>query len=402
MKIPNKKQTYIISALCLVFLIAGLGIGQALTPSVTFTISSGVYPGAPDYTIYTVEGTTHAKDQNGYIEFSSTNQSYVAQSCLNTGETAIYLKGAFEFTNSVLYGNKDAIIIDGSVSAANGLNAPIFQNAGSGNYGCWIEGVGGKGIIDGNSAGQSGTTARGIVFDQHGVDAPNIYTDYSLGYPNGLVLINLDIVDCRDEGLYYNASYSPNTQAGFYNVGVRMCGLTGGVNSYLQAFTDSKWLGGVIQGAPSIYGLYMMGGSFSEFGYGLYMNGPHLFEYCTGLTFEPFIMDNGGTYDTLTLAGCYDNTIAPRRMNYFGSSDNTVSGIVLQQVWGTYDCTGNNIGPIVFGTVGGNELKYGVEAVDANQDNNNCFGLMGVNVGTAVVHAGGSTFFVNATMGVVE
>lgn len=53
----------------------------ASTPSVTFTISSGQYPGAPSYTIYNVGSNYYAKDQNGLNEYVDTNQTYVCDLC---------------------------------------------------------------------------------------------------------------------------------------------------------------------------------------------------------------------------------------------------------------------------------------------------------------------------------
>lgn len=48
-----------------------------------FTLSSGVYPGAPDYTIF-VEGITyHCKNEYGVLTSSSTNASYLIQSAID-------------------------------------------------------------------------------------------------------------------------------------------------------------------------------------------------------------------------------------------------------------------------------------------------------------------------------
>jgi len=76
--------------LCLAFLLIGSYIGYTFvpTPSSTFWWSSGVYPGAPSFTIW-VEGTDYfAKDangyiQNGHIQYSGTNASDVINDAIN-------------------------------------------------------------------------------------------------------------------------------------------------------------------------------------------------------------------------------------------------------------------------------------------------------------------------------
>lgn len=60
-------------ALCLISLIAGISIGIASTPSTTFTISSGVYPGASSYTVYNIGSNYYAKDQNGVVNYADTD-----------------------------------------------------------------------------------------------------------------------------------------------------------------------------------------------------------------------------------------------------------------------------------------------------------------------------------------
>jgi len=70
----------------------------------TLTISSGIYPGAPSYTIYQVSGTYYAKDQNGYNEFSNANIRTVAQSALDSGEVTLYFKnGLYIFTDGTTH-----------------------------------------------------------------------------------------------------------------------------------------------------------------------------------------------------------------------------------------------------------------------------------------------------------
>ena len=64
-------------------LLLGAVIVYAVTPSSTFYISSGVYPGAPSYTIWREDSNYFAKDDNGMLKFSGTNETAVVESSVN-------------------------------------------------------------------------------------------------------------------------------------------------------------------------------------------------------------------------------------------------------------------------------------------------------------------------------
>ena len=59
----------------------------AVSPSSTFTISGGIYPGAPSYTIWREGSNYFAKDANGEIDYSGTNASQVIQSTLDKADS---------------------------------------------------------------------------------------------------------------------------------------------------------------------------------------------------------------------------------------------------------------------------------------------------------------------------
>lgn len=67
----------------LIGLLIGAFIAYGQSPSSTFTISSGVYPGAPSYTIWTEGGEYFAKDANGRLAYSGTNASQIIISCIS-------------------------------------------------------------------------------------------------------------------------------------------------------------------------------------------------------------------------------------------------------------------------------------------------------------------------------
>lgn len=74
----------------------------AATPTSTFWISSGVYPGAPSYTIWREGSNYFAKDANGQIEFSGTDADAVIEASLDTGDSPILLAEGIFVTNAPL------------------------------------------------------------------------------------------------------------------------------------------------------------------------------------------------------------------------------------------------------------------------------------------------------------
>ena len=79
----------------------------AVSPSSAFTISSGVYPGAPSYTVWEEGGYYFAKDANGEIDYSGTDASTVIQAALDgltsgrTWKEKVVLKGDFSLSTTL-------------------------------------------------------------------------------------------------------------------------------------------------------------------------------------------------------------------------------------------------------------------------------------------------------------
>lgn len=127
MKFPKVNQTRVFKFTTILFacLFATTIIVQASTPSTTFTISSGVYPGAPSYTIYTVGGVYYAKDQNGYTEFSSTNASYVINTCITTIVATTQKTGTIQLKPGIIIDSpillQGRIVLDGGGMSDNSL-----------------------------------------------------------------------------------------------------------------------------------------------------------------------------------------------------------------------------------------------------------------------------------------
>ena len=91
MKTP-KKNVIIVSAFLISILIAYLFGVYATTPSTTPTFSTGPYPGAPTYTIYTNGSWYYAKNEYGGIEYSSTSAAVVIQNVFDTHPSFVFFK----------------------------------------------------------------------------------------------------------------------------------------------------------------------------------------------------------------------------------------------------------------------------------------------------------------------
>jgi len=88
----------------------------ASTPSSTFYISSGVYPGAPSYTIWREGANYFAKDANGQLKYSGTNASQIIQSVIDDLPTTgglIYFKRGEYLLDAPLNITKNAVYLEG-------------------------------------------------------------------------------------------------------------------------------------------------------------------------------------------------------------------------------------------------------------------------------------------------
>jgi len=79
--------------------------GFAATPSSTFYISGGVYPGAPSYTVWREGSNYFAKDSNGLIAYSGTNASQIIQNIIDantyTSIDILFKFGEYTFTKTM-------------------------------------------------------------------------------------------------------------------------------------------------------------------------------------------------------------------------------------------------------------------------------------------------------------
>jgi parallel beta-helix repeat protein len=78
----------------------------AVSPSSAFTISGGVYPGAPSYTIWREGSYYFAKDANGEIDYSGTTAATVIQNAFNQNGSSYFFKaGTYELAGNTVVAN---------------------------------------------------------------------------------------------------------------------------------------------------------------------------------------------------------------------------------------------------------------------------------------------------------
>jgi len=125
-KINLKKENVQLLKVAAISLLIGLLLGAMLVyaqSSNTFTISSGVYPGAPSYTIYKEGSTYYAKNAYGAIGYSGTDAATVIQSAINAinGRGHIFIKaGVYDLYSPISYtGDYFELCIEGEIGGLN-------------------------------------------------------------------------------------------------------------------------------------------------------------------------------------------------------------------------------------------------------------------------------------------
>jgi len=107
-----KFQTYLLSVVFIGILVFSL-TNFVLTQSTRdFTISPGIYPGAPCYTVWREGDSYYAKNAFGAIEYSGTNASYIIQKALDNGRYIYIASGTYLLSRPLQY--RDDITIEGA------------------------------------------------------------------------------------------------------------------------------------------------------------------------------------------------------------------------------------------------------------------------------------------------
>lgn len=155
----NKLKIPLYALVGIALLLGGVIIGQSLTSASTFWISSGVYPGAPSYTIWgepTSAPTMYfAKNAYGAIDYSGTNASAVIQAALGaltagrTWKEKVVLKGNFEVNNPLILPSFTTFEVNGKILMSASTSKNIIELA---NIATDVDIIGG--VFDGNKANQ--------------------------------------------------------------------------------------------------------------------------------------------------------------------------------------------------------------------------------------------------------
>ena len=233
MKIPRqislKKATTIILISVLLTVIISY-YAFAATPTSTFTISPGIYPGAPSYTIWK-EGTNYfAKNSNGKIEFSSTNASYIIQQAINNAPNGgkIFIRNvgeAYFITQTIIIAEKRVILeSDFATLKSNGADPILLIKSPN-----QLLGQGASYIVWNTSQ----TTVRNIKFEgdktQEGVKVEAYYNAiiencFFRNLEKGIVIASGDkwtecttVRDCHIEGCRYGIYFE--AEPPYYNCG---------------------------------------------------------------------------------------------------------------------------------------------------------------------------------------
>jgi parallel beta-helix repeat protein len=204
----KNKQKIGISVTVLIALLLGslIGFTIAQTPTNTFYIEGSNYPGAPTYTVWIEGSYAFAKDQYGYVEFSSTDHETVIQACLdelaNAGGSVFLKTGDYDintgldiYNNSLLYGESiDDYILQGygtRLVANSSITDAVIGNADTvnGNINIEIRNL----AIDGNKPDTTlDADAKGIHF--------NVVIRSRI--------VDVTIYNCKGSGIYLEGSGS--------------------------------------------------------------------------------------------------------------------------------------------------------------------------------------------------
>ena len=113
-----KKQISVKKVLILevitILIFAGITYVFAATPSSTFYISSGVYPGAPSYTVWKEGSNYFAKDSNGQIDYSGTNATEITENIIANGNYLFFKTGIYDGLQALSLENN--MIIEGEAN----------------------------------------------------------------------------------------------------------------------------------------------------------------------------------------------------------------------------------------------------------------------------------------------
>jgi len=120
------KTLKIIVTTFLIALTLGIYIGHSQTPTSTFYISPGPYPGIPSYIIWREGNNYFAKTRYGELKFSGTDATTVLNNALAIGEHVYLGRGTFTISGKV------SLILNGTILQGSGAATILDIQANSG------------------------------------------------------------------------------------------------------------------------------------------------------------------------------------------------------------------------------------------------------------------------------
>jgi len=170
----------IILILISILMASGTTYILAQTPTSTFTISPGIYPGAPTYTVWREGNFYYAKDSNGVIKYSGTDADVIINNVIDDNRLIFLLKGTFLLSDTLDFRNHENVILQGEgwgtvLKITTEIDPIIYIGGRAIGY---AEGITIRNLaIDG---AEIGTTVRGIL----------------VGYASQILIDHVYIRDC--------------------------------------------------------------------------------------------------------------------------------------------------------------------------------------------------------------
>src|SRR5512139_2726357 len=115
-------------AIGIICFLLGAAYVYAQSSNQIFTISQGLYPGAPTWTIYTDGANTYAKDSYGLLVYAAADAATVINDALETlagGGKVYFEEGSYSLTATLILDSQNEIELCGT------LNSILYQADGS-------------------------------------------------------------------------------------------------------------------------------------------------------------------------------------------------------------------------------------------------------------------------------
>lgn len=177
----------------------------AQTPTATFWVSPGVYPGASSYTVWRESTNYFAKDATGQIDYSGTNASDVINNALANGVAVFLTDGEYIITHSI------------NLNAGNELLGEGYDTVLKADDNCHISSA--MGVIQniGRPTEQGNDNIRIANLRVDGNNASNAvnYEGIAISHSIGVTIENVWVHNAPEIGISLNGGIGPMTSRVF-------------------------------------------------------------------------------------------------------------------------------------------------------------------------------------------